>query len=114
TDTFTLAAEVGGSFHLAYDKGASFDTDIVATGFIGRGLVLRGGLGVSSRAIARADPLWRPAAGGLVGLGYEFRLFSNGGLRLGLDYDVRLRVDGRPVQAAFVSLGFRVHPQKRQ
>jgi hypothetical protein len=113
TDRFTLAAEIGGTFHLGIDKGGSFDADIVGTGFVGRGFALRAGLGVSSRSLARTEQLFRPAAGGLAGLGYEFALFSHGALRLGIDYDLRLRTDGRPVQAIFLGLGFRLYPRKR-
>lgn len=114
TDRFTLAAEIGGTFHLGLEKSGSFDADIVGTGFVVRGLALRAGLGVSSRLIDRTDPLFRPGAGGLAGLAYEFAVFSHGGLRLGVDYDLRLRTDGRPVQAVYLALGFRLYVNKQR
>lgn len=114
TDRFTLGAEMGATFHLGLDKSASFDTDVVATGFVGRGFALRAGLGGSSRVVSREGRLFRPGVGGLVGVGYEFGLLERGGLRLGVDYDVEVRTDGRTAQAVFLALELRGYLHKKR
>lgn len=112
TDHFTLGVAIGGTGYLALDKG-SFNADVVAHRFFGKGLFLRGALGVSSRVPAMASVPTLPGLGGALGLGYEFRVLERMGLGLGVDYDLRLRMDGRPAQAWFVGLRFTGYLNKK-
>lgn len=112
TDHFTLGVAVGGTAYLGLDK-ASFNTDLVARRFFGKGLFLRGALGVSSRVPAMAPVPMVPGVGGAVGLGYEFRVLERVGLGLSVDYDLRLRMDGRVAQAWFAGLRFTAYLNKK-
>jgi hypothetical protein len=109
-EAVTLATEFG--VHKPFgikSKKIAFEADVVATGFIGRFFV-RGGVGVTSWAYvaapssqARLDP-YKPGVGGLVGVGWEFPMGERVGLGLGLDYDARVRSDGRVAQTVLFGL----------
>lgn len=112
TDRFTLGVALGGTAYLGIEKG-SFNADIVARRFFGRGFYLRGALGVMSHAPALGSDRMRPAVGGQLGLGYEFRIFERLGLGLGVDYDGRLRNDGRASQTWLMGLRFTGYLDKK-
>ncbi len=113
SDRFTLGVALGGTAYLGLDSG-SFNGDIVAYRFFGRGLWLRGALGVASHAPALASVPPSPALGGVAGLGYEFRVFERMALGLGADYDMRVRIDGRLAHAFFVGLRFTGYLDKKK
>lgn len=112
-DRLTLGLTVGGTAYLGLDKG-SFNADLVAHRFIGKGFYLRGAMGVSSHVPALAAVPMQPGLGGQAGLGWEFRLFDRLGMALGADYDLRLRTDGRLGQAWFVGLRFTGYLDKKK
>jgi hypothetical protein len=101
-------ADIGGLGYLGYNKG-SFMADVVVTGVLGKSLLLRTGVGGASALPARADRLFRPGIGGLLGIGYEFDLLRGDRsgrmlLQLTADYDARIRTDGRYAQAVFLGV----------
>jgi hypothetical protein len=55
-----------------------------------------------------------PGVGGSLGLGYEFRVLERVGLGLGADYDVRVRMDGRPAQTWLFGLRFTGYLNKKR
>ena len=112
TDRFTLGVTLGGTGYLGIEKG-SFNADLVARRFFGRGFFLRGSLGVMSHAPALGSDRMRPAVGGQLGMGYEFRVLEKLGLGLGVDYDGRLRNDGRPSQTLLIGLRFTGYLNKK-
>jgi hypothetical protein len=115
TPRTTLHVELAGAQYLGL-KTVGFAGDVVATRFFGRGLFLRGGLGALSHRPERADRMFRPAIGGLAGLGYEFDIADGKGimLRLGADYDFRVRTDGLPTHAVTAGLGLVFLPRMRK
>jgi hypothetical protein len=113
TDRFTLGVAVGGTGYLGLSKG-SFDANIVAHRFFGKGLFVRGMAGVASRSPALDRASMMPALGGSLGLGYEFRVFERVGLGLGADYDVRLRIDGHVAQTWLFGLRFTGYLDKKK
>jgi len=112
TDHLTLGVAIGGTGYLGLDTG-SFDANIVAHRFFGKGLFLRAMAGVASRAPAMESVPMMPALGGSLGLGYEFRVLERLGLGLGADYDLRVRTDGRMAQAWFFGLRFTGYLNKK-
>lgn len=112
TDRFTLGVAVGGTGYLGLEKG-SFDANIVAHRFFGKGFFLRPTLGVASQSPAPGAATMAPSLGGSLGLGYEFRLFERVGLGLGGDYDVRMRIDGRLAQTFVLGLRFTAYLNKK-
>jgi hypothetical protein len=113
TDRFTLGVAVGATGYLGLDK-ASFDANIVGHRFFGKGVYLRTMLGVSSRSPALGSASLLPGVGGSLGLGYEFRVLERVGLGLGADYDVRVRMDGRPAQTWLFGLRFTGYLNKKR
>lgn len=105
TDRFTLGMSLGGTSFLGLDKG-SFNADLFGYRYFGRGLFVRGSLGIASHVPTMAAVPATPGFGGMVGLGYEFRLFKRVGMALRTDYDARIRTDGRLGQAFFIGLRF--------
>jgi hypothetical protein len=113
TDRFTLGVALGGTAYLGLDMG-SFDADVVAHRFIGKGFFLRGALGVGSHLPALGSVHMRPGVGGSVGLGYEFRVLERLGVGLGGDYDLRMRMDGRAAQTWLLGLRFTAYLNKKK
>lgn len=113
TDRFTLGLSIGGTAYLGLDKG-SFNADVVGHRFFGKGFFVRGAMGVTSHVPALAAVPISPGIGGMVGLGWEFRLFNRLGMALGADYDARIRTDGRLGQAWFVGLRFTGYLDKKK
>lgn len=112
TDRFTLGVALGGTGYLGLNKG-SFDANIVAHRFFGKGLFLRAMAGVASRSPAMAPVPMMPAVGGSLGLGYEFRVLERVGIGLGADYDLRVRTDGRLAQTWLFGLRFTGYLNKK-
>ena len=112
TDRFTLGVALGGTAYLGLNKG-SFDANIVANRFFGRGFFLRAMAGVASRSPDMVTAAMKPGVGGSLGLGYEFRVFERVAVGLGADYDVRVRIDGRMAQTWLLGLRFTGYLRKK-
>ena len=106
SDRVTLGISGGITGHQDIRKGVAGVADIVMHGFVHRGLYMKLGLGATSHAPAR-NRVRRPGVGGLIGVGYEFRPLRMLGVALGLDYESRVRTDGRLTQAIVLGLGLR-------
>jgi hypothetical protein len=113
TKRFTLGADLHMTPYLQKGVGVSFGGDIEGTGYVWRGLYLRGGIGVS--AVPRRDAT-RPdddtkgltvGVGGAFGAGYEFWLNSTAAMGVGVTYDARfIPGDTFPRQALLVGARF--------
>ncbi len=80
-------------------------SDLVATGFVRKGLYLRGGAGaISGIPIQTANDFMLPAFGPLTGIGYEFPFAKKGALAVGADYEARVSTRGDVRQAVFFTL----------
>lgn len=80
-------------------------SDLIATGFVRKGLYLRGGAGaISGIPIQTANDFMLPAFGPLGGLGYEFPFAKKGALAVGADYEARVSTRGDVRQAVFFTL----------
>ncbi len=108
THRFTLGFAGGLWGHLGMKKDAAGVLDIVARGYLLRGLFLEGALGATSNAPIPMQPK-RPGFGGFVGLGYEFRPLKVLGVSLAVQFDNRLRTDGRITQAVLLNFGLRAY-----
>jgi hypothetical protein len=112
TRNFTLGANLHVTPYLMRGIGVAFGGDIEGTGYVWRGLYLRGALGASGvpkRDVTREDDDkgLTVGLGGAVGLGYEFFLNSTAAMGVGLTYDVRyIPGDRFPRQTALVGLRF--------
>lgn len=113
TKRFTLGANLHMTPYLQRGVGVAFGGDIEGTGYLWRGLYLRGGLGAS--AVPKRDAT-RPdddekgltvGLGGAFGAGYEFWLNSTAAMSVGLTYDARfIPGDTFPRQALLVGARF--------
>lgn len=108
SDRVTLGVAGGLTGHQGIHKGVAGVADVVLQGMPWRGLTLRVGVGVSSHAPV-PNRLRKPGLGGLAGVGWEFRPLEKLAVALSVDYDVRVRTDGRVVQAAVLNLGLRAY-----
>lgn len=108
THRFTLGFAGGITGHLGMKKDTAGALDIVARGFLLRGLFLEAGLGATSHAPI-PNHIKRPGFGGFLGLGYEFRPLKVLGVALSMQFDNRIRTDGRIVQGVLLNLGFRAY-----
>ncbi len=107
-----MATEVGVKQPLGlHTKKVGVDLDVVATRFVGP-LFLRLGVGASTLAYAPVRDPFKPGVGGLVGVGWEFRIAERVGLALGLDYDVRARADRQFAQTFLFGLRLNGYPKK--
>lgn len=94
TENFTLGASLNVMPYLQRDSGVAFGGDVEGTGYMWRGLYVRGGLGFAG--VPRTDEASGDSRRGLqVGLGgkaeagYEFWLNSTAAMGVGLTYDAR-------------------------
>lgn len=108
SDRVTLGISGGLTGHLGILKGGAGVADVVLQGFVHRGLFFKVGLGATSHAPQR-NLIKRPGFGGITGVGYEFRPLRVLGVALGVDYEGRVRTDGRFSQAVVVGLGLRAY-----
>jgi|LNFM01.2.fsa_nt_gb hypothetical protein len=111
TKRFTLGANVHVTPYLSRRGGVAFGGDIEATGFVFRGLYLRGALGaagVPRRDSEDPDRKGLTAGlGGAAGIGYEFFLNSTAAMSAGFTYDARFVPGSRfPRQTLLVGLRF--------
>lgn len=111
TQRFTLGVDLSVTPYLMRKGGVAFGGDIEATGYVFRGLYLRGALGVNG--VPRRGPDDNEAEGltvglgGAVGLGYEFFLNATAAMGAGLTYDARFVPGSRfPRQSLLIGLRF--------
>jgi hypothetical protein len=112
TNNVTLATEFGIHKPLGIKaKKIGLDLDVVLTGYLGRFFV-RGGAGASTWAYAAARDPFKPGVGGLVGIGWEFRIAERLGLGIGIDYDARVRPDRLVAQTLLLGIRFTGYVKK--
>jgi hypothetical protein len=111
TKNFTLGVDLSVTPYLMRKGGVAFGGDIEATGYVFRGLYLRGALGAN--AVPKRGPEDDEAEGltvglgGAFGLGYEFFLNSTAAMGVGLTYDARFVPGSKfPRQSLLVGLRF--------
>lgn len=111
TKRLTLGANVHVTPYLSRNGGVAFGGDIEATGFLFRGLYLRGALGAAGVPRRTTDDTEKrgltAGLGGAAGIGYEFFLNSSAALGVGFTYDARFVPGSRfPRQTLLVGLRF--------
>lgn len=112
TKRLTLGADLHVTPYLSKGGGVAFGGDIEATGYVFRGLYLRGALGAAGvpKRQRHDQPMSREltvGVGGAVGIGYEFFVNSTAAIGAGFTYDARF-VPGStfPRQTLLVGLRF--------
>lgn len=107
---FVLGTMGHATIYFDRDQKPGFGLDLVGQLYVARGLYLRAGAGaISNVPIAREIVTRTPGYGGMVGLGYAFRLSEKTkavGLALGADYDLRILADKRRRGLLTVGLTF--------
>jgi hypothetical protein len=108
---FTLGADLHVTPYLSRKGGVAFGGDIEATGYVFRGLYLRGALGAAGVPRRTTEDTERKGLtaglGGAVGFGYEFFLNSTAAMGAGFTYDARFVPGSRfPRQTLLVGLRF--------
>jgi hypothetical protein len=93
TKKVLLGVDLSISPYLTSGRGVAFGGDLEVTGFVHRGLYLRGALGAAGLPDAPHDNGVVVGIGGRFGLGYEFFLNQTVALGVGLDYDLRFVPD---------------------
>ncbi|MGB1017151.1 MAG: hypothetical protein ACPG4T_23645 [Nannocystaceae bacterium] len=124
-----LAVSLGGALNTRFKLGTQFGftayldrkkravggfVTVLGTGYVWKGLYLRGGLGVASNIpVSRSISGSRAGLGGQVGLGYEFELYARKSkkkpavrLGLGADYDIKATTTGLLRQGVLFGLHF--------
>lgn len=90
---FTLGLDVHVTPYLSRGGGVAFGGDIEATGYVFRGLYVRGALGAAGVPRRTHDDPDRKGLtaglGGALGVGYEFFLNNTSALGVGFTYDAR-------------------------
>jgi hypothetical protein len=111
TKRFTLGADLHVTPYLAKHVGVAFGGDIEATGYVFRGLYLRGALGASGvprrQSVDDGTRGLTVGLGGAFGLGYEFFVNATAAVGVGLTYDARYVPGDRfPRQSLLVGIRF--------
>lgn len=110
TDRFKLgmSLQLGGYFGAI--KKPVLGMDVLATGYVWRGLYLRAGFGVVNRLpLSISSSNTAPGYGGTVGLGYEWTVKKTAGIGLGADFDGRMITRHESRQTFTVGLHFHFH-----
>lgn len=89
TKNFTLGINVyvGGYLTSQLRRKVLFGGDVEATGFVYKGLFIRGGLGAAG--MPNSAGVMSAGVGGKLGLGYEFWLNQTAAMGVDLTYDLR-------------------------
>ncbi len=106
--------KLGTSFHVGAYLGAIkkpvLGVDVIATGYLWRGLYVRAGFGVVNRLpLLRGSDATAPGYGGLAGFGYEWKMAKAAGIGLGADFDARMIHPREVRHSFFVGLHFHFH-----
>ena len=103
TKNFTLGVDLHFTPYLAAGVGVGFGGDIEATGYVWRGMYVRGALGGVGIPRTADDDGFGGGLGGVIGVGYEFFLNQTAALGIGLNYELRwIPGDSLPLQGGFV------------
>ncbi len=112
---FKLGTQFGITGYLDRKKrSVSGYVTVMATGYLWKGLYLRGGLGVASNVpVSRSLTGSRAGLGGQAGIGYEFELYERKSKKkpmtrigLGFDYDLKATTTGLLRQGVLFGLHF--------
>ncbi len=110
TDRFKLGMSLQLGGYLEGNRKPVLGMDVLATGYLWRGLYLRAGFGVVNRLpLAKGLAETRPGYGGTAGLGYEWTVKKGAGIGLGADFDARLISAHQVRHAVTVGLHFHFH-----
>lgn len=110
TDRFKIGMNLHIGGYLDTIKKPVLGMDVLATGYVWRGLYLRAGFGLINRLpVAVGSDQTRPGYGGTVGFGYEWTVKKAAGIGLGADFDARLISAHEVRQSCFVGLHFHFH-----
>lgn len=110
TDRFKLGMNLHIGGYLEAIKKPVLGMDVIATGYLWRGLYLRAGFGMINRLpVAKGSDETRAGYGGTVGLGYEWAVKKGAGIGLGADFDARLIGKQQVRQSFFLGLHFHFH-----
>lgn len=110
TDRFKLGMNLHIGGYLEAIKKPVLGMDVIATGYLWRGLYLRAGFGMINRLpVAKDSAETKAGYGGTVGLGYEWTVKKGAGIGLGADFDARLIGKHQVRQSFFVGLHFHFH-----
>ncbi|MBC8072438.1 MAG: hypothetical protein IAG13_29215 [Deltaproteobacteria bacterium] len=108
SDRITLGISGGITGHQGIEKGVVGVADVVVQGFVHRGLFFELGLGATNHAPLR-DRVARPGVGGIAGIGWEFRPLRVLGVTAAVQYEGRVRTDGRYTQGVLIGFGLRAY-----
>jgi hypothetical protein len=106
TKNLTLGVNMNVSKYLTRRDGVTFGGDFEVTGYVFKGLFLRGGLGVAGVPKTRDTYELTHAAGGKVGLGYELWMNTRWAFGVALNYDLRVDGDAQIRHAVLLSARF--------
>lgn len=106
TKNLTLGVNMNVSKYLTKRDGVTFGGDFEVTGYVYKGLFLRGGLGVAGVPKTRDTYELTHAAGGKVGLGYELWMNTRWAFGIALNYDLRVDGDAQLRHAVILSARF--------
>jgi hypothetical protein len=106
TKNLTLGVNMNVSKYLTKRDGVAFGGDFEVTGYVYKGLFLRGGLGVAGVPKTRDTYELTHAAGGKVGLGYELWMNTRWAFGVALNYDLRVDGDAQLRHAVILSARF--------
>jgi len=110
TDRFKLGMSLQLGGYLGVTSKPVLGMDVLATGYVWRGLYLRAGFGVVNRLPLRiGSSNTAPGYGGTAGLGYEWIVKKTAGIGLGADFDGRLIAPRELRQTFTVGLHFHFH-----
>lgn len=108
TDRFKLGTSLQIGGYLGMNSKPVLGIDVLATGYVWRGLYVRAGFGLVNRLPLRVGSSnTAPGYGGTVGLGYEWVVKKGAGIGLGADFDGRL-IAPRELRQTF-TVGLHLH-----
>ena len=106
TKNLTLGLNMNVSKYLTKRDGVTLGGDFEVTGYVFKGLFLRGGLGVAGVPKNRDTYELSHAAGGKAGLGYELWMNTRWAFGVALNYDLRVDGDAKLRHAVLLSARF--------
>lgn len=106
TKRFTLGLDAHASKYFGGGQGFLVGGDLEATGFLYKGLYLRGAVGAQGMPRGDGDNAVIGGFGGAAGVGYEVWINSTVALGMGLVYDLRASGEGDIRHTGMVGLRF--------
>ena len=111
TDRFKLGMNlhIGGYLNSPIKKPV-LGMDVIATGYVWRGMYVRVGAGMVNRLPVTVDGAdSRAGYGGLVRVGYQGKVKGAGGIGLGADFDMKMISNTQLRRTFFLGLHFHFH-----